>query len=44
MGAAGKSTLLKLDQRGFSYHAGKVVIGDTVVFGYYTQDGLKLNR
>ncbi len=41
---AGKSTLLKLITQGISPDAGKVVIGDTVVFGYYTQDGLKLNE
>lgn len=41
---AGKSTLLKLITQGISPDVGKVVIGDTVVFGYYTQDGLKLNE
>ncbi len=39
---AGKSTLLKLITGEVIPDTGKVVIGDTVVFGYYGQDGLQL--
>ena len=39
---AGKSTLLKLITGEVVPDTGKVVIGDTVVFGYYGQDGLQL--
>jgi ABC transport system ATP-binding/permease protein len=39
---AGKSTLLKLITGQEIPDTGKVVIGDTVVFGYYGQDGLQM--
>ncbi|MEZ4909707.1 MAG: ABC-F family ATP-binding cassette domain-containing protein [Saprospiraceae bacterium] len=40
---AGKSTLLKLITKSIDPDMGKVIHGDTVVFGYYTQEGLVLN-
>jgi len=40
----GKSTFLRLLTKEERPTAGKVVIGDTVKFGYYTQDGLKLEQ
>lgn len=39
----GKSTLLNMLTGQESIDAGKIVIGDTVVFGYYTQKGMNLN-
>jgi ATP-binding cassette subfamily F protein uup len=39
---AGKSTLLKMITGQEIPDTGKVVIGDTVVFGYYGQDGLQM--
>ena len=41
---AGKSTLLKLLINEFQPDAGKVVIGDTIQFGYYNQDGMTLKE
>lgn len=41
---AGKSTFLKLLTGEISPDGGKVVVGDTVVFGYYTQDGINLKE
>ena len=41
---AGKSTLLKLLTKEIRPSSGKVVVGDTVVFGYYSQDGIKLKE
>lgn len=41
---AGKSTLLKLLTKEIRPSSGKVVVGDTVVFGYYTQDGIQLKE
>ncbi len=40
----GKSTILKLLTQDIKPDAGKIVVGDTIVFGYYTQDGLVLNE
>ncbi len=39
---AGKTTFLKLLTKDIRPDGGKVVIGDTIVFGYYTQSGMKL--
>lgn len=39
----GKSTVLNMLTGAEKIDAGKIVIGDTVVFGYYTQKGMKLN-
>jgi ABC transport system ATP-binding/permease protein len=39
---AGKSTFLKLLTGGLEPDTGKIVIGDNTVFGYYSQDGMKL--
>lgn len=36
----GKTTFLNLLTKGMEPDAGKVVVGDTVKFGYYTQDGI----
>ena len=36
----GKSTFLKILTQQIQPDGGKIVIGDTIVFGYYTQDGL----
>jgi len=41
---AGKTTFLQLLTKQLRPDGGKVVIGDTVVFGYYTQDGMKLSE
>lgn len=41
---AGKSTFLKILTGMINPDAGKVVVGDTVVFGYYTQDGIDLKN
>ena len=38
----GKSTILRLVTGELSPDAGKVVVGDTVVFGYYRQSGLEV--
>jgi ATP-binding cassette subfamily F protein uup len=40
----GKSTFLNLLQQKIETDAGKVVIGDTVVFGYYSQDLIKVDE
>jgi ATP-binding cassette subfamily F protein uup len=40
----GKSSFLKLITNQLSPDSGKIVVGDTVVFGYYSQDGLFLNE
>ena len=40
----GKSTILKLLTQEIKPDGGKIVVGDTIVFGYYTQDGLVLNE
>ncbi|UKJ07002.1 ABC-F family ATP-binding cassette domain-containing protein [Solitalea lacus] len=39
---AGKSTFLKLLTGEIAPEGGKIVTGETVVFGYYNQDGMKL--
>lgn len=41
---AGKTTFLKLLTKLIRPDGGKVVVGDTVKFGYYTQDGLQLDQ
>ena len=40
----GKSTFLKIITGQEKADAGKVVIGETTVFGYYTQDGLNIKE
>jgi len=40
----GKSTILKMLTQEMKPDGGKIVVGDTIVFGYYTQDGLVLNE
>jgi len=40
----GKSTFLKLITRHIGPDTGKIVVGDTIVFGYYSQDGLILSE
>ncbi len=40
----GKSTFLKILTQEIKPDGGKIVVGDTIVFGYYTQDGLVLNE
>ena len=41
---AGKSTVLKLLTGELKPDGGKVVVGDTIVFGYYTQSGMNLKN
>ena len=41
---AGKSTVLKLLTGELKPDGGKVVVGDTIVFGYYTQSGMNLKE
>ncbi|BDS13482.1 ABC-F family ATP-binding cassette domain-containing protein [Aureispira anguillae] len=41
---AGKSTLLNMMVGKETVDAGKIVIGDTIVIGYYTQSGMKLKE
>ena len=41
---AGKTTFLQLLTKELRPDGGKVVIGDTVVFGYYTQSGMNLSE
>ena len=41
---AGKTTLLQLLTANLTTDTGKVVVGDTVKFGYYTQAGLQLTQ
>lgn len=40
----GKSTLLKLLTQHIPTDTGKIIVGETVVFGYYTQDGLEVDE
>jgi ABC transport system ATP-binding/permease protein len=40
----GKSTLLKIIQQQIPPDSGKVQVGDTVVFGYYSQGGIQLSN
>ncbi|MBL0292940.1 MAG: ABC-F family ATP-binding cassette domain-containing protein [Saprospiraceae bacterium] len=39
----GKSSFLKVLTQELSPTQGKIVVGDTLVFGYYSQDGMELN-
>ncbi|MDA8595739.1 ABC-F family ATP-binding cassette domain-containing protein [Flavobacteriaceae bacterium] len=39
---SGKSTFLNILTKGILPDAGKVVVGETVKFGYYTQSGIKI--
>ena len=41
---AGKTTFLKLLTHEIRPDAGKVVVGENTVFGYYTQDGIQLGE
>jgi ABC transport system ATP-binding/permease protein len=41
---AGKSTFLRLLTEELTPTTGKVVVGDTIVFGYYTQDGMIMKQ
>ncbi|MEZ4918656.1 MAG: ABC-F family ATP-binding cassette domain-containing protein [Saprospiraceae bacterium] len=41
---AGKSTFLKMITKDIPTDTGKVIIGETIVFGYYRQDGLQLHE
>lgn len=41
---AGKTTFLKLLTKQIRPDGGKIVIGDTVAFGYYTQEGINLQN
>ncbi len=40
----GKSTFLNMIMDQEAPSSGKIVVGDTVTFGYYTQDGLKIDQ
>jgi ABC transport system ATP-binding/permease protein len=44
MNGAGKSTFLNIITGKEDVDSGKVNVGDTVVWGYYSQEGLKLNE
>jgi ATP-binding cassette subfamily F protein uup len=39
---SGKSTLIRMIMGELETDSGKILIGDTVIFGYYSQDGMKL--
>ena len=39
----GKSTLLKMITGELATDSGKITTGETVIFGYYSQDGMKMN-
>ena len=41
---SGKSTFLNLINGSLEQDSGKIIIGETVKFGYYTQDGIKIKR
>ncbi len=41
---AGKSTFIKLITQELKPDSGKIVVGDTIVFGHYSQDGIELNE
>ncbi len=41
---SGKSTFLKIITQALKPTSGRVVIGETVVFGHYTQEGLRLEK
>ncbi len=40
----GKSTFIKVLTKEIPCDAGKVVVGDTIVFGHYNQEGIQLNE
>lgn len=40
---SGKSTLVHLITQALTPDTGKVIVGDTVVFGHYTQEGIQIN-
>ena len=40
----GKSTFLNLLTSSIAPDSGKIVVGDTIKFGYYTQDGIEVQR
>jgi len=40
----GKSSFLNIITNKLSVDSGKVVVGETVKFGYYTQDGIAINK
>lgn len=40
----GKTTFLKLLTKQIRPDSGKIVVGDTTAFGYYTQEGIQLNE
>jgi len=40
----GKSTFLNLITKKFEANSGKVILGETLKFGYYTQKGIKINE
>ena len=40
----GKSTFLNLLTSSIAPDSGKIVVGDTIKFGYYTQDGIKVQQ
>ncbi len=40
----GKSTFLNMITQSIEPNSGKIVIGDTVKFGYYTQDGITIKK
>ncbi|MBK6933503.1 MAG: ABC-F family ATP-binding cassette domain-containing protein [Saprospirales bacterium] len=41
---AGKSTFLQIITQGLPPDTGKVVVGDTIIFGFYRQEGIQLNQ
>ena len=41
---SGKSTFLNLINGSLEQDSGKIIIGETVKFGYYTQEGIKIKR
>jgi ATP-binding cassette subfamily F protein uup len=41
---AGKSTFLDLITKNLDPDTGKVIVGDTIIFGFYRQEGIQLNQ
>lgn len=41
---AGKSTFLELITQNIAPDTGKVIVGETIVFGFYRQEGIQLNQ
>ena len=41
---AGKSTFLQLITQSLPPDTGKVIVGDTIIFGFYRQEGIQLNE